>query len=183
MPLALVGTMFVGAPSFMAAGWVTRVNASPPQIGVGVSRNHATADAILDKRQFSVCLPNRNSLEKADFCGLCTAKETDKSRVFEVFFGELKAAPMIAECPLCMECALSKVVELPSNFFFIGDIRGVHADADSVEDGRLDPKKADSVFLTMPDNSYWSLGDKLGQAWRMGSRLRKPRTQPSKPTT
>lgn len=34
MPVTLIGSMYKGKPNFMAAGWVSRVNANPPQIGI-----------------------------------------------------------------------------------------------------------------------------------------------------
>jgi len=40
---------------------------------------------------------------ETDFCGIMTGKKTDKAALFEVFYGELKTAPMIRQCPVNME--------------------------------------------------------------------------------
>ena len=168
MPVTLVGSVYEEAPTFMAVGWATRVNATPPQIGVGIHWSHVTAEAIKENNAFSVCLVDRPMLERADYCGMVSAKNTDKSSIFKCFYGSLKAAPMIEEAPLCFECALVKTVEGKSNMFFIGDVVGTYARLDCVESGRVDPQKAGFLFLTMPDNTYWELGAEAGKAWSMG---------------
>ena len=38
-----------------------------------------------------------------DYCGLYSGRKVDKSRLFEVFYGELKTAPLIMECPVNLE--------------------------------------------------------------------------------
>ncbi len=173
MPVCLVGCLFQDRANFMAAGWVSRVNADPPQIGIGISRAHATAEGIAEHRAFSVCFPGRSLADKTDYCGLFSGKKVDKSKVFELFFGELKSAPLIAEAPLNLECSLVQTIEAPTNFFFIGEIRAAYAGSKFLQNGKLDPKKADYLFLTMPDNTYWTLGDPVGKAWSIGKRLKR----------
>ena len=94
----------------------------------------------------------------------------DKSKLFTLFYGDIKSAPMIEECPLCLECELTNTVEGKSNYFFIGEIKGVFADDACLQDGNIDPVKADYLLLTMPDKHYWSLGEKLGEAWKDGKK-------------
>ena len=168
MPVTLIGCKLMGRANFMAAGWVSRVNANPPQIGVGIHRSHATPEGILENRTFSVCLPSRASISQVDYCGIVSGKDVDKSSVFTPFYGELKTAPMIEEASLNLECSLVQTIEGPSNFFFIGEIKGAYAASQCLEDGRLSPKRADYLLLTMPDNNYWTLGEPAGRAWHIG---------------
>jgi hypothetical protein len=42
---------------------------------------------------------------------------------------------------------------------------------EDIEDGRLSPRKADDILLTMPDNTYWPLGESLGRARQIGKEL------------
>ncbi|MEN6472731.1 MAG: flavin reductase family protein [Syntrophaceae bacterium] len=172
MPVSLVGCMLGGKANFMAAGWVTRVNAKPPWIGIGIGRVHATAEGILENRSFSVCFPNRAKLIETDYCGIVSGKKVDKSAVFTPFWGDLKTAPMIQEASLNLECALVQTVEGPTNLFFIGEIKAAYAPEGCLEHGHVNPRKADFMALTMPDNTYWSLGENLGQAWHIGTQFR-----------
>lgn len=173
MPVTLVGSTFKGRANFMAAGWVSRVNAKPPQIGIGIGKTHATADGIMQSRTFSICFPGRADIVKTDYCGIVSGNEVDKSSLFSVFYGDLKTAPMIGEASLCLECSLVQAILCDTNYFFIGDIKGAYGRADCVENGRIDPKKADYLILTMFDNTYWSLGEPVGKAWSDGKKYRR----------
>ena len=75
---------------------------------------------------------------------------------------------MIAACPLALECRLVHTVDLPTNHLFIGEIVGAYCDEELVTDGRPDIRKIDPLLLTMLDNSYWSMGDRVGTAWSIG---------------
>jgi flavin reductase (DIM6/NTAB) family NADH-FMN oxidoreductase RutF len=174
MPVTLVGTVIHGKVNFMTVAWVSRVNFQPPKVAIAINKGHATAQGILTNKTFSICLPNRELMVKADYCGITSGKRVDKSKVFTVFYGEIKSAPMIEECPLCLECQLTETVDGESNYFFIGEIKGVFADDACLQDGIIDPVKADYFILTMPDKNYWGLGAKLGEAWKVGKKYQPP---------
>lgn len=172
MPVTLVGCLFKGRANFMTAGWVSRVNANPPWIGVGINRSHATAEGIRENNTFSICFPSRADIVKTDYCGVVSGRKADKSSLFTLFYGDLETAPMIDEASLNLECSLVHTVEGPGNFFFIGEIRGAYAAQGCLVDGHVDPTKAGYLLLTMPDNTYWSLGEPVGKAWSVGKQLK-----------
>jgi flavin reductase (DIM6/NTAB) family NADH-FMN oxidoreductase RutF len=117
-----------------------------------------------------VNFPTADMVEKTDYCGLVSGKKADKSQVFEVFYGELKTAPMIRECPLCIECRLADICELPANDLFIGEIVGAYSEEQYLTDGKPDIKKMNPMVLTMPDNRYWTVGGYAGKAWGEGKK-------------
>jgi flavin reductase (DIM6/NTAB) family NADH-FMN oxidoreductase RutF len=86
-----------------------------------------------------------------------------------VFYGKLKTAPMIAECPISMECKLTKVVDFPKHDIFIGEI----AEETVLTDGVVDYSKVQPFFFTMTDNGYWKLGERFAQAWSVGKVVEK----------
>ncbi len=108
-----------------------------------------------------------------DYCGLVSGRKVDKARLFEVFYGALQGAPMITECPLNMECGLVDTVDLPSNYLFIGEIVGAYCGEEFMTDGNPDIRKIDPLVLTMPDNSYWGVGEFIAKAWNVGKELKK----------
>lgn len=169
MPVALVGANVDGRPNFMAAGWFTRVNMDPPLVAVALSVDHFTARGIEQNESFSICLPSRHQIAETDYCGLVSGKEVDKSRIFTVEYGKLQTAPMAAECPVCVECRLVRTVELQGDNVYIGEI--VAAYLDERCEGTMDAKALELVFLTMPDNAYWVLGEKVADAWSVGENL------------
>jgi flavin reductase (DIM6/NTAB) family NADH-FMN oxidoreductase RutF len=173
MPVVLVGTLAQGKANFMTVGWVSRVNASPPMIAVMINKAHYTTPFIVENGTFSICVPSADMVDKVDYCGLVSGEKVDKSKLFDVFYGSLKTAPMIRECPVCIECRLVKALELPTNDIFIGEIAASHADERCLTDGKPDFKKVNPLLLTMPDNGYWSIGDRVGKAWNDGKKLMK----------
>lgn len=173
MVQTILGTDYKGKPNFMALGWAMRVNHLPCLIGVGVHKSHASHTAIVENGQFSVCFPTDQMTAVTDYVGLVSAERTDKSEVFEVFKGELDKAPMIKECPLCFECTLHTTVELPTNTFFIGEVKGVWTEEQYLTNGQPDVKKINPFFLSMPDNQFWSAGELIGRAWHDGKALKK----------
>lgn len=172
MPVTVVGANVDGKPNFLPVAWICRVNGSPPMLAISLNKLHHTARGIRESQSFSVNFPGTNMAELVDYCGLVSGKETDKSNLFAVFYGELKTAPMIESYPLSLECKLIDVHELPTNDLFIGEIIGSYADEDCFSDGKLDIKKMDPLLLSMPDNRYWRVGDYVGDAWRMGRRMK-----------
>jgi flavin reductase (DIM6/NTAB) family NADH-FMN oxidoreductase RutF len=171
MPVVLVGTMVNGCANFMAVGWCARVNGNPPMIACGIAKNHYTPKGMEESKTFSVNIPSSDLLEKTDYCGLVSGAKTDKSEVFTVVYGSLGTAPMIKECPVCLECRLVQTVDLPTHNLYIGEIAGAYADERVIKDQKPDFPAIDPLFLTMPDNRYWSLGKCAGDAWSAGKNL------------
>ena len=172
MPVVLVGANVDGKANFMAVGWVSRVNLNPPMIAVGINKAHYTHHGILENKTFSVCVPDCSMVQKTDYCGVKSGKTVDKSKVFQVFYGETKTAPMAQECPLCMECNLVQTLDLPSNTLFLGEIVGAYADEKCLTSGKPDTKKIDPFLLSMPHNHYFSIGNDIAQAWNIGLEIK-----------
>lgn len=173
----ILGTHLEGKANFMALDWLTRVNYNPPMLGICVNKHNASHAAILDTREFSVNVPSTDMVEVTDYTGLVSGKRTDKSGLFEVFYGELKAAPMIMTCPINIECRVVKPIELPTNSFFIGEIMNIFTEDRFLTEGKPDVKKINPFLLTMPDNRFWSVGENIGKAWDAGKALREQRKQ------
>lgn len=168
MPMVIVGAVVGHRVNFMAVGWISRVNFQPPMIAIALHKSHYTNSGIHEHGQFGVSIPGRSLVRALDYVGLVSGERTDKSRVFETFKGDLEYAPMVKQCPLTMECSLAQAVDLPTNTLFIGEIKGAYADDQCLTEGKPDIKKIDPITLTMPDNSYWAIGEFIGRAWSIG---------------
>ncbi len=169
----ILGSHLKGKVNFMALDWLTRVNFEPAMMGICVNKNNASHEAIRDTGVFSINLPTAEMVEITDYTGLVSGKTIEKSDLFEVFYGDLPAAPMITACPLTMECKVSQAVDLPTNSFFIAEMVNIYTEETCLTDGHPDMKKINPFLLTMPDNSFWSLGKCIGKAWNEGKKLRK----------
>lgn len=173
MPIVLVGTLARGKANFLTVGWVSRVNGNPPMMAVAINKLNYSGPFIVENGTFSVNIPSAGMREKVDYCGLVSGETVDKSEMFDVFYGGLKTAPMIRECPLCIECRLVKTLELPTSYVFIGEIVASHADEGCLYEGMPDVKKIDPFMISMPDGRYWTVGEQAGKAWSDGQILMK----------
>ncbi len=170
MPMVLIGSDRGDRPTFMPAAWINRVQYTPARIAVGMNKSHATNEGIREHGEFSACIPDESMLELTDWCGLNSAlRGADKASQFEVFRGRLAHAPLVSECPLCLECTVHKVVDLGSHELFIGEIAGTWTEQRYLDDGgNPDIEKMRPFMLTMPDNRYWRVGAQIGRAWAAG---------------
>lgn len=164
----ILGTHLNGKVNFMALDWLTRVNFKPAMLGICVNKVNASHGAIIDTGEFSVNLPSSDMIEITDYTGLVSGKRTDKSGLFEVYYGELKSAPLIKSCPFSIECKVIQTVVLPTNTFFIAEIINIYTEETYLTDGKPDIEKMKPFLLTMPDNRFWSIGECLGNAWNAG---------------
>ena len=168
MAVSLVGAHVDGKPNFLAVAWFTMVSYQPPRIAIALGKGHHTNPGIKENKGFSVCLPSEDMVEVTDYCGIVSGKKTDKSKIFDLFYGELQTAPMIKACPLNMECKLVETVDSSMNEIFIGEIMGTYTEEDYMTDGKLDFKKMKPLILSQPDTTYWSLGKTVAKAWNIG---------------
>lgn len=172
MPMVLVGSMVEGKANFMAAAWVTRANFKPPLFAVALGPHH-TGKGIEANKEFSINIPDISLVGETDYCGLVSGGNTDKSGLFDVFFGELKNAPLIRECPISMSFTLYDTVKLPFDYLYIGEPKEVFTEEKYMTDGMLDVRKVNPFTLTMPDKNYWSVGENVGSAWSIGKHFKK----------
>ncbi|NCD34764.1 MAG: flavin reductase family protein [Spartobacteria bacterium] len=172
MPVVLIGTMVAAHPNFMTVAWVARVNSRPPMIAVALGKTHYTNAGIKDSHAFTINVPSVDLLERVDYAGMVSGRDVDKSTLFTVVAGRDTGAPMIEECSLCMECRLTKVVDLPADELFIGDVVGVYADETCCVDGKPDIEKIRPFTLSMPDSHYCEVGSVVGKAWHAGGAVR-----------
>jgi flavin reductase (DIM6/NTAB) family NADH-FMN oxidoreductase RutF len=173
MPVTLVGANVHGRPNFMTVAWVSRVNFKPAIMAAALNKSNYTTEGIRDNSTFSINIPSADMIEVTDYCGIVSGRKADKSVLFEVFYGEAKTAPMIKQCPLCIECKLLGIHDLPTNAICIGEMVAAYAEEKYLTDDKPDIKKMNPAVLTMPDNRYWRVGEYLGQAWGAGKKLEK----------
>lgn len=168
MPCTLIGAQIEGKPNFMLAAFVGIMNFKPPMIGCGLLPKHYTCKGIEANRTFSVNIPSEEMVAKADYCGLVSGQSEDKSKLFEVYYGELRTAPLIQECPVALECSLVKVIPLGNDTLYLGEIKEIYCGEDAMTNGKPDIKKIKPFVFTFPDNGLYSIGPQIGTGWKTG---------------
>lgn len=75
------------------------------RIMLSIGKKHYSNKVIKKNKTVSVNLVNGDMLVEADYVGLVSGNNTDKSDVFEYYYGTLKGAPLIKNSPVSMECS------------------------------------------------------------------------------
>ena len=168
MPVCLIGALVRGKANFCTVAWFTILDDEPPMIAVVLGKDRATMDGIEENGAFSVNVPSEFNVAAADYCGMNSGHNVDKSKVFSVSYGTLRNAPLAGECPISAECRLSKVIEFQATDMVIGEVVQVHVDKTLVHDGKVDVEGIMPLLYSFPGGPYLSVGPVVAEAFKVG---------------
>jgi len=169
LPTTLVGALVDGKPNYVAAAHVGVIEFD--SVSIGLHKNHHTNKGIRVNKTFSINIPPEKLIKETDYCGIVSGKNHDKSSLFTTFYGKLKTAPLIEQCPINMECELTQTVDTPTHDVFIGKIINTHADQSILINGIVDFEKVQPILFVMNNQTYYGLGKKLAKAWNIGNQI------------
>jgi flavin reductase (DIM6/NTAB) family NADH-FMN oxidoreductase RutF len=110
--------------------------------------------------------------EKVDYCGIYSGRKVDKSSVFDLFSGDLEYAPLVADCPVNLECRLRHSLDLGAHTLVVGEVIQAHINQDCLTDGKPDASKVDPLIFSPGTGNYQRLGDVVGKAFSIGKQAR-----------
>lgn len=178
IPITLVGANVAGNPNFVTIGDVGLIGINPPLVSISSHAQHYTNQGILENETFSINFPGTDMLTETDYCGIVSGREVDKAALFEIFYGELENAPMIAACPVSLECRVIKEFSIEHRQVFIGQVVQTHVSDAFVSKVGGRQQIADltqlSPIIYALDNRYYQIGEPIGTGYREGQKLVKP---------
>lgn len=166
IPTILLGAKVNGKPNFTTLGNCGIVSMSPCTVYVSSEKNHYTNIGINKTGVFSINIPSTQLVKKTDYCGLVSGKKKDKSSIFSTFYGEV-GAPMIEECPVCIECKVIKIIEINNMEMFIGEVVQSYIDKACIENGKPNTLIIDPLIYDI-GNTYRNLGNWSAKAFSVG---------------
>lgn len=161
MPVVLV-TCGVETPNIITLAWVGTVCSRPPMVGIAVRPSRHSHGLIRQEGQFIVNLPTAEMLDAVDICGTVSGRDRDKFSLCDLTPEPASAVqvPMIAQCPVNLECVVRQTVPLGSHDLFLGEIVAVQVDEAIVDHRmRVDYEQAD--LLLYVEGNYHALGQAL----------------------
>ena len=167
MPVVIVGAQVNKKPNFMPIAFCNLIEYKPPMLFISSHQTHYTNSGIKENNSFSVNLPSREMIELTDYIGIKSGRNIDKSNLFEIFYGDLKNAPMITQSPINFECKLVKTIDLAiGHEIFVGEIMNLYAEERYLTKGLPDVEKIKPIVYN--NNSYWKLGEFIGKGLSIG---------------
>jgi flavin reductase (DIM6/NTAB) family NADH-FMN oxidoreductase RutF len=175
MPAFLIGANVDDKPNFMTVAWSGIANGTPPMISIALQHPRHTLKGIKQNKTFSVNIPSTDIIKETDYCGIESGSQVDKAAVcgFDVFYGILKNAPLIEQCPVNLECTVVTIIELGSHELVLGKIEEVYATEDCLTDGKPNIEKIKPFIFSLDRGAnYYSFGKRLASAFKIGKELK-----------
>jgi flavin reductase (DIM6/NTAB) family NADH-FMN oxidoreductase RutF len=126
---------------------------------------------IEEAGEFVVNLPRADQVAVVDYCGQVSGRTVDKWAACDLTPAPARQVrtPLIADCPVALECRVSHRLTLGVHDLFIGQVLAVQIDEQVLtERGHIDFEKAQP--LAYAGGYYRRLGELLGRHgdWRGG---------------
>lgn len=162
VPAVLVTAGTMQASDVTTLAWVGTLCSEPPMIGVGVRPTRWLHHLIAEGEAFAVNVCDVAHVRQLDLCGMVSGRDTDKWALAQLTRepGTSTAVPLVAECPLNIECVVRQTLHLGSHDLFIGEVVAVHVDERIQVKCRIDGGAFDPVCYIA--GQYWQLGKLVG---------------------
>jgi flavin reductase (DIM6/NTAB) family NADH-FMN oxidoreductase RutF len=120
-----------GIPDVMVAGWAMVASHNPPHFAISVAHTRHTHTLIRQQREFGIAFPGPDMAEAVRYTG--TVSGRDVADKFERSGLEAVAAktikpPLLAGCPINLECQLVGELEAGDHTIFLGRVVAAHVD-------------------------------------------------------
>ena len=130
-----------GTNNALAVAYSCNCSYDPPMVMVGIVPSRHSYAMVKDTGCFVVNLVGTEQQAMFDYLGSHSGRDEDKLAKLGVAVaeGEKVKAPLLADCPVNIECTVVDSIVTGSHEMFVGKVEVVHADKSLVqEDGAID---------------------------------------------
>lgn len=163
LPPVMVSCGDADESNIITIGWTGILNTVPPKTYISVRPSRHSYEIIKRTGEFVINLTPSSLVKSADFCGIYTGKKVNKFERCGLTREQATqlSCPMIAECPLSIECRVTDIVPLGSHDMFVADIVAVNVAEELFDsDGKYHLERAGLVAYA--HGEYYELGKRLG---------------------
>jgi len=175
LPLLVIGTYdSEERANAMTAAWGGVCSSTPPCVAFSVRESRYTFENLLQTEEFTIHIPSASYVDEVDYFGIVSGRNTDKLKICGLTVNRAPDvhAPLIEEFPLVLECRMVKTVPLGSHLQVIGEIVGILADEEVLdENGEPIPERMDPILFDPRGKNYYRIGDQIGQAFHAGRKF------------
>ena len=164
LPPTMVSCGDMENSNIITIGWTGILNTIPPKTYISVRPTRHSYEMIKEKGEFVINLTPSNLVKEADYCGIYTGKKVNKFEKCKLTKEQATqvSCPMIAECPVSIECKVTDIVPLGSHDMFMADIVAVNVHEELFDkDDKMRLDKANLVAYA--HGEYYELGKKIGK--------------------
>lgn len=174
-PVLIIGTYDEnGNPNAMNAAWGGTWDMHEIMISMG---RHATTRNLNRNGEFTVAFATADTLAAADYVGLVSADDQPEKIAhagWTVQRAEHVDAPLFTDFPMTMECRIKeKLHESDTGYYIIAEVVNITCREDFLAaDGKPDVERMQLLTFDPVHNGYIALGNRVGNAFSDGNRLK-----------
>jgi len=135
-----------GTNNALAVAYCCNCSYNPPMVMVGIVPSRHSYPMVKNSGCFVVNLVGTEQQAMFDYLGSHSGRDEDKLTKLGITLaeGEKIKAPLLADCPVNIECTVVDSIVTGSHEMFVGKVEAVHADKSLVqEDGAIDFARLD----------------------------------------
>lgn len=147
VPVVLI-TTGGDTPDVMTCNRIASCSAEPPRLSISVRPVRYSHTLIKQTGEFVVNIPAPAQRALTDYVGVVTGREEDKIAIagLELTPALKVKTPLLADCPVNIECIVEREIELNSHTMFIGRVQAVHMDESLLDErGEADFARASGL--------------------------------------
>jgi len=148
-PVLLLSTRATaGKDNIITVSWAGVACSTPPMLTVSLRKSRHSHAVVSATREFVVNIPTSKQREAVEVCGTSSGRDADKFTAARLsrLPSSVVAAPLIAECPINLECQVKHMLPLGSHDLFVAEIVKTHVlHALLREDGEIDDRALDCL--------------------------------------
>ena len=152
-----------GEKNIITIAWTGTINSDPPMTYISVRESRHSHAIIKESGEFVINLVPASLAAVCDTCGVKSGKDMDKFSAMHLTAVKAKKldAPIIAECPVHIECKVKDIIPLGSHDMFLAEVVSVSVSEEYLdESGKFHLEQADPICYS--HGTYYRLGEALG---------------------
>ncbi len=162
--------------NIFTVSWVGTICSDPPMCYISVRPSRHSHEIIKRTGEYVINLTTEALARATDWCGVRSGRDFNKFEEMKLTVGKatLVEAPLIEDCPVCIECRVREIIPLGSHEMFISEVVNVKADDQYLDPvtGRFDLQRAGLLAYT--HGHYYGLGKKIGKfGWSVQKKKKK----------
>ena len=151
--------------NIMTAGEIFNIGLKEPAIiGIAIRKATYTHYLISKSMEFTVNFPTVAIMDKVDLIGTISGRNgLDKFKEYQLtpLPAEEIVPPIIAECPVNLECKALSITEVGDHDLILGKVAAMYVDEDKLDENqKVQIEKVDGFLYA--EWEYYGFGKKLG---------------------
>ena len=175
VPIVLVGTTVGGRANYATVGDCAIMGIRPAVVTISLGESAFTTRGLVESRAFSINVPTTQMLPLVDYFGSVSGKDVDKSALVESVPGTIPDVPLLADCPVNLECRIVEECTVEHRHIFIASVVETHVTEEYMMkvDGRsrIAPVPELDPILYALDNTYYCVGKAIGIGYAEAAKL------------